>query len=59
MTTTTEPSLLRYLRAMDNYAFEMLVADVWEGFGYETTVSQESNDKVSMSWQYIERLANG
>ncbi|MFC6990314.1 restriction endonuclease [Haloplanus sp. GCM10025708] len=30
---------------MDNYAFEMLIADVWEGFGYDTTVSQESNDK--------------
>ncbi|MFC7010065.1 restriction endonuclease [Halalkalicoccus sp. GCM10025322] len=42
---TSEPSLLRHLRAMDNYAFEMLIADVWEGFGYDTTVSQESNDK--------------
>ena len=42
---TSEPSLLRHLRAMDNYAFEMLVADIWEGFGYDTTVSQESNDK--------------
>lgn len=45
MTITTEPTLLSHLRAMDNYAFEMLVADVWEELGYETTVSQQSNDR--------------
>lgn len=45
MATTTEPSLLRHLRAMDNYTFELLIADIWDQLGYETTVSQESNDK--------------
>lgn len=45
MATTTEPTLLGHLRTMDNYAFEMLVADVWEELGYKTTVSQQSNDR--------------
>ena len=37
--------LRRAMQEMDPYRFEHLVADVWEFQGYETRVSQESNDR--------------
>lgn len=43
-TTTKEPPLLADLRGMDPYTFEHLVADVWSQLGYQTEVSQASND---------------
>lgn len=36
---------LSQLRKMDPYEFEELVADVWTGHGWETTVTTASNDK--------------
>ena len=33
------------MQEMDSYEFEHLVADIWEFQGYETRVSQESNDR--------------
>ena len=45
MATTTEPEILREIRAMDPINFEYMVADVWDEFGYRVEVSQASNDK--------------
>lgn len=36
--------LLAELRAIDPYEFEHLVADIWEYMGWETTVTNESQD---------------
>lgn len=44
--TQTEGGMsLDYLRSMDEYEFEKLVAKVWQGMGYETRVTQASNDR--------------
>jgi restriction endonuclease Mrr len=39
-----ETELLGKLRTIDAYAFERLVADLWEERGWETTVTSGSND---------------
>jgi len=44
-TTTEDVTLLDRLQAVDPYEFEHLVADVWEERGWETSVSQASNDQ--------------
>lgn len=36
--------ILTNLQSMDNYEFEHLIADLWERQGWETTVTQSSND---------------
>jgi ribosomal protein L37AE/L43A len=41
----SQDKLLSYLRQMDVYEFEHLVADVWEQRGWETTVTTGSGDR--------------
>lgn len=36
---------LNQLRSMDEYKFEKLVSDVWQEMGFETRVTQSSNDR--------------
>ncbi|MFC6722987.1 restriction endonuclease [Halobium palmae] len=45
MATTTEPRILRDLRAMDPIQFEYLVADIWSELGYLVDVKEASGDK--------------
>lgn len=44
-TETQEGMTLKKLRSMDNYEFEKLVAEVWQEMGFETKVTQASNDR--------------
>ncbi len=43
--TLSQDELLSYLRQMDVYEFEHLVADVWEQRGWETRVTTGSGDR--------------
>lgn len=40
----SQDELLSQLRQMDEYEFEQLVADMWERWGWETTVTTSSGD---------------
>lgn len=37
--------MLSHLRQIDEYEFEHFVADLWEGYGWETEVTSGSNDR--------------
>jgi len=53
--------LIRRLQQMDEYKFEHLIADLWEAQGYQTEVTQSSNDsgidvRAKKSGIYSEKL---
>lgn len=45
MTAGSRVGLKRYLQQMDEYEFERLVAGLWEEQGWQTQVTQKSDDK--------------
>lgn len=45
MSGTTDETLLRRLRALDEYEFERLVSDLWAARGWQTRVTRAANDR--------------
>lgn len=43
--SVSDQQLVRTLQAMDSYAFEQFLGNLWERKGWETRVSEESNDR--------------